>query len=248
MTAKQLCTTHYNNKYYPDRHATVQVPCAWCGTLVSKNKSNNSKRRPTCSDPCRKALQFPPKSNLPEDHWALWYGKASAWPRLPLSACDHCGETYAQASRNSMYCSARCREKVAWINRVHASGGLTREEWAQVDRNCTDCAATYRSPHAGDIRCVPCRTVARAKSRSWITPARRLRLYVRDNYMCHLCGEVTDPTLDATDANYPTLDHLIPRSKGGTDDDTNLSTAHFECNWIRSDDDLESIGSLTLLA
>lgn len=46
---------------------------------------------------------------------------------------------------------------------------------------------------------------------------------------CHLCG-----TPGAT-----TADHLIPRSKGGTDDvEANLRPAHHSCNSVRGDRDL----------
>ncbi|AYR00966.1 HNH endonuclease [Arthrobacter phage Hestia] len=33
----------------------------------------------------------------------------------------------------------------------------------------------------------------------------------------------------------PSLDHVIPRSKGGGDDEGNLRTAHRWCNAVRSD-------------
>ena len=45
---------------------------------------------------------------------------------------------------------------------------------------------------------------------------------------CHLCGD--------TGADSP--DHVIPRSKGGTDDLDNLRPAHQSCNYARGDTDL----------
>jgi len=51
----------------------------------------------------------------------------------------------------------------------------------------------------------------------------------RHGRICHLCG-LTGAT---------TADHLIPRSKGGTDDvEANLRPAHFNCNVVRGDKDL----------
>lgn len=35
----------------------------------------------------------------------------------------------------------------------------------------------------------------------------------------------------------PTIDHIIPRSKGGTDDATNLRWVCFKCNMDRGDSD-----------
>lgn len=45
------------------------------------------------------------------------------------------------------------------------------------------------------------------------------RAYRRDG-VCHLCGQ---PGAD-------TLDHLVPLSKGGTNDPSNLRPAHRACN------------------
>jgi 5-methylcytosine-specific restriction endonuclease McrA len=34
----------------------------------------------------------------------------------------------------------------------------------------------------------------------------------------------------------PTLDHVRPRAKGGSDAPSNLQLAHAACNWIKGDD------------
>lgn len=50
--------------------------------------------------------------------------------------------------------------------------------------------------------------------------ATRLRILVRDNYVCWIC-------------NGPgayEVDHKVPVSRGGTDDDTNLAAAHRLCH------------------
>lgn len=46
--------------------------------------------------------------------------------------------------------------------------------------------------------------------------------------VCHLCSQ------DGAD----TADHVVPRSKGGTDDLSNLEPAHQACNSARQDLDL----------
>src|SRR5215831_18524275 len=51
----------------------------------------------------------------------------------------------------------------------------------------------------------------------------RVRIFLRDGYRCQYCGIVKDP-------NDLTIDHIIPRSRGGTNDALNLCAACIPCN------------------
>lgn len=48
----------------------------------------------------------------------------------------------------------------------------------------------------------------------------RRRVIARDNGLCHLCGH----------AGANSADHIIPHSKGGSDEMANLKAAHKACN------------------
>lgn len=48
----------------------------------------------------------------------------------------------------------------------------------------------------------------------------RTRIYKRDGYCCVYCQS----------PNLLTIDHIIPRSKGGTSKEENLATACMYCN------------------
>lgn len=50
---------------------------------------------------------------------------------------------------------------------------------------------------------------------------------VRQQGRCHICGE---PMSWDDPARYPTWDHIIPRSKGGSNRTANLALAHLTCN------------------
>lgn len=55
---------------------------------------------------------------------------------------------------------------------------------------------------------------------------------------CHLCKRPISIN-DLKDKRWrPTLDHIIPRSKGGGDSIKNLAIAHKVCNEIRGNDDI----------
>lgn len=50
----------------------------------------------------------------------------------------------------------------------------------------------------------------------------------RDGTGCYLCGKRID--MDRKDAMGPSVDHLIPRSHGGTHDLANVALVHRRCN------------------
>jgi 5-methylcytosine-specific restriction endonuclease McrA len=80
----------------------------------------------------------------------------------------------------------------------------------------------------------------------WIRPAKRAAIYARDGRRCAYClapalPRPPEPIL--VDVEYVctlTLDHLIPRELGGTNDASNLVTACFSCNSARQDRTLRS--------
>jgi 5-methylcytosine-specific restriction endonuclease McrA len=55
-------------------------------------------------------------------------------------------------------------------------------------------------------------------------------VFDRDEWVCQICGE--DTNLDASwpDKDFPSLDHIIPMSAGGTHTPSNCQTSHLHCN------------------
>ncbi|MDU5416709.1 MAG: HNH endonuclease signature motif containing protein [Cutibacterium avidum] len=51
--------------------------------------------------------------------------------------------------------------------------------------------------------------------------------------VCVHCGEVIDLTVPSTSPMGLSVEHLRPRSQGGTDDLTNLRPSHLRCNTAR---------------
>lgn len=64
-------------------------------------------------------------------------------------------------------------------------------------------------------------------------------LYRRDSGVCYLCGEKcdwNDRDLFTVRDKYPTIDHIIPVSRGGLHSWDNVRLAHFKCNLDKSDE------------
>lgn len=55
------------------------------------------------------------------------------------------------------------------------------------------------------------------------------RLYARSN-LCYRCGKVIENISEVT------IDHIIPRSKGGLDHPNNYAISHGACNWRAGND------------
>jgi 5-methylcytosine-specific restriction endonuclease McrA len=70
-----------------------------------------------------------------------------------------------------------------------------------------------------------------ARARDWLDITGRAST-------CHLCGERIDRWLKYPHLRSLSIDHIVPRSKGGTNARSNLAAAHLECNRARSDAEL----------
>lgn len=75
------------------------------------------------------------------------------------------------------------------------------------------------------IRPVIIRLLKYIKHRSRIIRPNRTRIYKRDNYECVYCGSKRELTLD----------HVLPKSRGGTNGWTNLVTSCMKCNRKKAD-------------
>jgi 5-methylcytosine-specific restriction endonuclease McrA len=56
----------------------------------------------------------------------------------------------------------------------------------------------------------------------------RKNIFLRDNYTCQYCGEKCD-------VKNLTCDHIIPKSRGGITEWTNIVTSCIRCNLLKSD-------------
>ena len=67
------------------------------------------------------------------------------------------------------------------------------------------------------------RTYINIRRRREQSGMKRLRIYMRDKFRCQYCG-------DKKGVNELTLDHILPRSRGGDNSPVNVVTACVECN------------------
>ena len=109
-----------------------------------------------------------------------------------------------------------------------------------MTRRCPHCQRqnTIVTPHrtlgficSGCLKPVP--PIGPAKAGPKNKAALVKSLAKRDGWICWLCETSIDQRLPAEHDESATLDHVIPRSKGGSNKQTNLKLAHRVCNGMR---------------
>ena len=174
-------------------------------------------------------------------------------PRVPRRvSCEVC-ESLFDAGKRKKYCSADCSTE-ANRRRALRQAELERasrpETKVKVCGWCGDGLEVLSSSTASRLYHDVCRVKAtrhrnRKKSvkRQGARTVERIDVYEvaeRDLGVCHICGDGVDLSLAPSSRMGPTLDHVIPISKGGLDSLENVRLAHWICN-IRKSDSLEFV-------
>lgn len=120
--------------------------------------------------------------------------------------CTECGSTFHSASPTAKYCSSTCRERARYRRNPYTAGGFRH----------------YYHVKYGDAY------------REHYDPSITLKaLYERDGGICQICGEPCDwddKEWGCMGPTYPSIDHIVPRAKGGDHFWSNVQLAHFICN------------------
>jgi len=174
-------------------------------------------------------------------------------PPVPrLVSCEVCGSVF-NAGKRKLYCSTDCSVEA---NRRRA---LQNAELARASRPqtkvkvcgwCGDGLEVPASSTASRLYHDACRAKAtrhrnrkKTVKRQGAKTVDRIDVYEvaeRDLGLCHICGDEVDLSLPRNSRMGPTLDHVIPISKGGLDLLDNVRLAHWICN-IRKSDSLEFV-------
>lgn len=87
-------------------------------------------------------------------------------------------------------------------------------------------------------RCAKAESKARRRALERTSSHGRVRrdlVFARDGFKCALCGGPLDMDAAAPEPMAPTIDHVVPLSRGGQHSMSNVQSAHFLCNSIKSD-------------
>lgn len=170
-------------------------------------------------DGCERA---PRKRSWCQMHYSRWrkngspHAKDQKWVVQDFDACVCCGGKIGPDAGFRRYCSRSCA----------TMGKRPRS------RSCVSCGSTIdltkrnergRLMYSNVAFCVNCR--AGVNLRGYVAV-----LLERDGDSCVLCGDSIDMALRHPNPLSRSVDHRLPRSKGGTEDMSNLGLAHLVCN------------------
>lgn len=212
-------------------------PCRQCGSEFTPK----IKRGWFCSKPCQQAARV----RRPAIENARRRRKTAIRRELlPRRACRHCGRSFKPRRRSTaVYCSERCGI-AAWDKRKKA------ERRAQLPLvECAGCGKRFQARRAGvrtcGDRCAKRAWVNLNKDRAheavlrrrarlkgvFVESVNRIAVFVRDEWTCRLCGRPTPRRLIGTRSpDRPTVDHIVPVSRGGEHAYHNVQCVCSRCN------------------
>lgn len=197
------------------------IPCSMCGEKMFVGAT--TKKVGAAHNHCR--------TENPDG--SVRHGTSSAYKRG--CRCAECREAKVQEMREY---SAAYREKYG----ISPTGMRKRRKRGAPEKSqsCTICSEPMKISRFDDS-VEPAHK--RCKGMVYVPVAIRQAVFLRDNYECHLCGEPTEPDSEVRSPWFPSLDHVIPRSHGGSDDIDNLKTSHLWCNSARQNRSIEDFVS-----
>lgn len=225
------CSRHYQSWYrYGDPLATTArqpTQCALCGSPVVRVTAHGPAPK-YCSKQCQtRANHVSPAGVARQKRRQASQKKA---PRL--IQCASCDQGFEAVRSDARFCSPRCLQRA------------TRDSATQV------CATDgCDKPKRAKGLCNYCYRKARGETQQW-TDARRdayhrrralkaetssgrpvllSEIRVRDGNRCHLCRKAV-PDQVWPHPLSPSLDHVVPLSKGGAHDPDNVRLSHLRCN------------------
>lgn len=179
--------------------------------------------------------------------------------------CQQCGREAVVTKKSARYCSHECfydarygeqrpredtREAARLKRRSKAAAKLEKAAAGMRGNGvwtagvCSACGTAFVR-HSFSTPVAYCSSVCRRREKVTLRRAlqhdleagrvSRWRVYQRDDWTCHICGDPVDRDAVVPDLAAPVLDHVVPLARGGTHSEDNLRTAHFYCNSVKRD-------------
>jgi 5-methylcytosine-specific restriction endonuclease McrA len=235
------------------------IVCARCGV---EKKVGRAGPIPTyCSGACRRSLSYEKSREDGRYAKALADARQRTIERRNTEArpCPYCGTAMKHPRRvqcGSLECKRafnadRIREYSRaykartghWPHHAYADSKRAYEKWRRQERAhwrklYPELAATYDARRRA--------LVEQAQTDETFAP---IDVHKRDDWTCKICLRPIDPEIAWPDPMSPSIDHVVPLSRGGAHALSNVQSAHLGCNSSKGDRLMgDAVAVLTRLA
>lgn len=154
----------------------------------------------------------------------------------PISVCPQCGDAFKKHRKKGMYCSRKCYTESLKAKEQTSACLICGQEFNQRGHKLKYCSSLCSTKAQAEVyrRNSTTRRALRVANGNveMINPK---EIFDRDGWRCQLCGKKVDKRLyktkgTARHSNAPSLDHIIPISKGGEHNKANVQCACYLCN------------------
>ena len=230
-------------------------PCDVCGELKTWRSARRKVR--TCSRSCENVVKAQRQRERYAANAEAERERIYAWRKSRSVPCVDCGGVVASVDKERC---GRCQRKAAarGASEMHRKW-RARSALDSLRRWSVDPPLAILPPPKVSVEPEPrprrfiagwcatcgdhftveawvgryCSAACTPRFKAWITSHRRHRIYERDDWTCLLCGDDVPMVVTYLHPLGASLDHIVPRSRGGGDEDANLRMAHMLCNSLR---------------
>lgn len=241
---RKYCDDECRQKARRSQRKIYKVPkvikeCEWCG---KEFESSNDYRIKFCSTDCQQTSY----SRVVREHGSLE---------------KHLEErrTNKEKRLKQLRIEAKERQKqraLANLAKLLNKEVLRRERVAELTRPCVECGTPFYNIHPSALTCTPLCSKRRKNRISRMYDSKRLnetnivdkditvqKLFKKYGGICYLCGKecdfndkvITEEGYMIVGKTYPSVEHIIPISKGGLHSWDNVNLAHHYCNTLKRD-------------
>lgn len=217
---QKFCSDNCRQNNFQENKKPLKKPkkianCRYCDNIYEKEGRSNY-----CSSNCREK-QYEKDKNK---------GRKIRFYKVN---CDYC-KTKKLSKIKRRYCSEQCADKHYEIKRRNRKRKLKKckmcKSWhTKKGMYCSVYCGKKAHKHNSSQRMILAR-----KNGQFDADIDIYKLIERDGGRCYLCGDDVLFSYHYNDPKYPTVEHVIPITKGGTHSWDNVKVACRECNTRKS--------------
>lgn len=253
------CKNTFERKWCNITRSNTEYSCPICQTKLGMEKSKENIHITPLEERQKNFLEML-KETQPHIIYRSGFVNSKSIVSIRFKKCNHTHQISVDRlmrKNKPVYCQVCIKEKKKETNKkIKELIKIQKENVRKIEiQKRKEIRELYRKIKENTVyinKCVRCNEEYIGKSTSKYCPKCRhiirnshsskslKKLYDRDKGICKICNGICNwndkKIVNGTTIvgnTYPSIDHIIPLSKGGSDDWENLQLAHFKCNWLK---------------